>query len=95
MNTALVCGAGPLSRKGKSVSENMPFPKLLLNASEEYHALDLVQAHTVWAGWCRHALWIFSRYWRSANPKDLVAFTKHVHGMRIARLADEIKRSAR
>jgi hypothetical protein len=66
----------------------------------EYHALDSVQANTIWSGWCRHALWIFSRYWRSANPKDLLAFARHVHGMRmhdgrrIARVADEIERSA-
>ena len=74
--------------------------KLIVDVPGEYHAPNLVQANTVWAGWCRHALWIFSRYWRSANPKDLLAFARHVHairmhdGRRIARIADEIERSA-
>jgi hypothetical protein len=99
---ALVCGgAGPPSRNGKDVPDSTPFPKHFLNPSEEYHSQELVQANRIWSGWCRHALWIFSRYWASANPKDLFAFARHVHGMRtgdvrriarIARFANEFER---
>jgi hypothetical protein len=74
--------------------------KLIVDVPGEDHAPNLVQANTVSAGWCPHALRIFSRYWRSANPKHLLAFARHVHarrmddGRRIARIADAIERSA-
>jgi hypothetical protein len=91
-------GTGPPKKAPGALAS---FTGLKLSASREYHARDSVQANRVWAGWCRHAMWIFARYWRSANPKDLLAFARHVHGMRkadvrqIAPIADEIKRSAR
>jgi hypothetical protein len=48
----------------------------------EYHALDLLQARTVWAVWQREAERLFAGYWRTGDLKHLCAFVRHVHAMR-------------
>ena len=72
----------------------------LNDVARAYHGPGFVQSGIVWNRWCREAKRLFAEYWRSANPKNLLAFARHVHAMRmhdgrrIARIADQIERSA-
>ncbi len=50
-----------------------------LIASRQYHALDVLQARTVWES---EAARLFREFWRTGNQKHLRAFFTHVVAMR-------------
>jgi hypothetical protein len=47
-----------------------------------YPPVDFVQVGVIWSGWQREAVRLLSQYWRTNDPKHLVAFVVHVRGMR-------------
>ena len=51
------------------------------------HSAIVCSAQTsVWVGWQQHALWMLAAYSRTGDFKHLLAFARHVHGMRQRRL---------
>ena len=53
-----------------------------LIAARAYHAVDVLQARSIWDGWKREGMRLFSDFWRTADEKHLAAFGRHVVGMR-------------
>ena len=53
-----------------------------LISARAYHAVDVLQARSIWAVWKREATRLFREFWRTGNQKHLRAFFTHVVAMR-------------
>jgi len=53
-----------------------------LISARAYHAVDVLQARSIWAVWKREAERLFREFWRTGDRKHLQAFGEHVLGMR-------------